>query len=195
MKYSFTQPLPKSIISHTTKIWIFYILLSIGIIYGYGIYLNYQISTINSHANLSSTDITQSDEAINELNEKLRKMRYEAQIDTDNKTHNADVAGALGRIFDLVPNQITINYVELQENTLTIKGITPTREAYAFLLEAPLRSAFHKSRADFYALPNGWFNFTSISTNNPANSATQSTNPAHSATQSINPAHSATQSR
>lgn len=173
MKYSFTHPLPKSIISHPTKIWIFYIALSVGLIYGYGVYLNYQIHTIKSHASLSSTDISESDEAINKVNEKLRKMRYEAEIDIKNKAHNADVAGALARIFELVPDQITINYIELQENTLTIKGITPTREAYAFLLEAPLRSAFSKSRADFYALPNGWFNFTSISTNEASPSTTQ----------------------
>lgn len=173
MKYSFTHPLPKSIISHPTKIWLFYILLSIGIIYVYGIYLNYQIHTIKSHASVSNTDISDSDEAINKLNEKLRQMHYEAEIDARNKAHNADMLGALARIFDLVPDQITINYIELQENTLTIKGITPTREAYAFLLEAPLRSAFSKSRADFYALPNGWFNFTSISTNEVSPSATQ----------------------
>lgn len=165
MKYSFTQPLPKSIISHITKIWIFYIVLSIGLIYGYGIYLNYQINTIKSHTNISNTDIDAQDANIKKASENLRIIKSKVDLDTQTSTHNGDVALALEKIFALIPNAITINYMELQENALIFKGITPSREQYSFLLEAPLRAVFHKTRADFYALPNGWFNFTSISTN------------------------------
>lgn len=164
MKYSFTQPLPKSIISHLTKIWIFYIALSVGVIYAYGIYLNYQIKTVKSLAQMSSVDINAQDEFINLTNENMRQMQYEIDLDTINKTYNNDVNIALSKLFEIIPDQITINYIQLQENALTLKGITPTREAYAFLLEAPLKSTFSKSRADFFALPNGWYNFTSIST-------------------------------
>lgn len=164
MKYSFTQPLPKSIISHLTKIWIFYIALSVGIIYAYGIYLNYQINTVKSLSQISSVDMNTQDEFINLTNENMRQMQYEIDLDSLNKTYNSDVYVALSKLFDIIPNQITINYIELQEKALILKGITPTREEYKFLLEAPLKSAFTKSNADFFALPNGWHNFTSIST-------------------------------
>ncbi|MGX2983439.1 hypothetical protein [Helicobacter sp. 23-1045] len=165
MKYSFTHPLPKSIISHQTKIWIFYIAISVGIIYGYGVYLDYQIKTIKSHAQLSNTQIDGQDESISALNNTLNKMRTEIKLEAQNLAHNKDLSDALIKIFDLVPNQITINFMRLDENSLMLKGTTPTREAYSFLLEAPLRAVFDTTRADFYALPNGWFNFTSISKN------------------------------
>lgn len=164
MKYSFTQPLPKSIISHLTKIWIFYIMLSVGMIYAYGIYLNYQIKTVKSLAEISSVDMNTQDEFINRTNENMRQMRYEIELEALNKTYNDDVNIALLKLFELIPKPITINYIQLEENSLTLKGITPSRENYKFLLEAPLKSTFSKSRVDFFALSNGWFNFTSIST-------------------------------
>lgn len=164
MKYSFTPPLQKSIISHLTKIWIFYIFLSLGIIYGYGVYLDLQVTTIKANTKNSGGDITEYDAFINATNENVSLLQYEIDLDTLNKNYNSDVNLATTKLFDIIPDQITINYIMLEENKLTIKGITPTREAYAFLLEAPLRSTFTKSRADFFALPNGWFNFTSINT-------------------------------
>ena len=51
----------------------------------------------------------------------------------------------------------------MEDKKLTIKGITPSRELYSFLMQAPLRSIFNTSKVDFFPLQNGWFNFTSIS--------------------------------
>ncbi len=164
MKYSFTPPLQKSIISHLTKIWIFYILLSLGIIYGYGVYLQLQMTTIKAHATQSGGNITQHDAFINATSENVRLLQYEIDLDSTNRTYNNDVNLALTKLFDIIPDQITVNYILLEETKLTIKGITPTREVYAFLMEAPLKATFTQTRADFFALPNGWFNFTSIST-------------------------------
>ena len=164
MKYSFTPPLQKSIISHLTKIWIFYILLSLGLIYGYGVYLQLQITAIKAHTQQSGGDITEHDAFINTTNENVRNLQYEINLDSTNQSYNNDVIVAVEKLFDIIPDQITINHIMLEESKLTIKGITPTREAYAFLMEAPLRATFTKTRADFFALPNGWFNFTSIST-------------------------------
>lgn len=164
MKYSFTAPLQKSIISHLTKIWIFYIFLSLGIIYGYGMYLQLQITSIKAQTEQSGGDITEHDDFINVTNENVRLLQYEINLDATNKSYNSDVNIALTKLFDIIPDQITVNYIMLEETKLTIKGITPTRETYAFLLEAPLKSTFTQTRADFFALPNGWFNFTSIST-------------------------------
>lgn len=165
MKYSFTQPLPKSIISHLTKIWIFYIVLSVGLIYGYGIYLSYQIKITKSLTSVSNTDFDAQDTYIKNITENMQIMKSKIDLETQNRTHNDDISLALEKLFTLIPKAITINYMELQENSLIIKGVTPSREQYALLLEAPLKAVFYKSRADFYALPNGWFNFTSISTN------------------------------
>ena len=88
MKYSFTQPLQKSIISHLTKIWFFYIFLSLGIIYVYGVYLELQITTIKAHTQSSGGDITEHDAFINGINENVSLLQYEINLDALNKNYN-----------------------------------------------------------------------------------------------------------
>ncbi len=164
MKYSFTAPQPKSIISHLTKIWLFYLVLSLFIIYCYGIYLQYRISAFIATAQTSNIEIDTQDAGLDNMNAAMDRLRYQIALDSQNKAYNNDLTIAVTKLFDIIPDQITINYLQLEPDKLTLKGITPTRENYKFLLEAPLKSTFTKSRADFFALPNGWYNFTSIST-------------------------------
>ncbi|RDU65507.1 hypothetical protein [Helicobacter sp. MIT 14-3879] len=164
MKYSFTSPLPKSIISHLTKIWIFYILLSVVIIYMYGIYLHIQIDALTTTQQHSEADINAQDSYIDMLNSNIERLRYEINLDSTNNKYNNELKNALLKLFTLIPDQITITYISLEEKKLVIKGITPTRETYSFLLQAPLKSVFTTSRVDFFPLQNGWYNFTSIST-------------------------------
>ena len=48
-----------------------------------------------------------------------------------------------------------------------MRGLTPSKEVYKFLLEAPLRAVFTQTRVEFYPLASGWFNFVSVSKANP----------------------------
>ena len=49
-----------------------------------------------------------------------------------------------------------------------MRGLTPSKEVYKFLLEAPLRAVFTQTRVEFYPLTSGWFNFVSVSKTHPA---------------------------
>ena len=64
-------------------------------------------------------------------------------------------------LFDLVPDQITLKKVEMDRNSLVLYGVTPTQDAFNFLLAAPLKSIFHTSQTTFYLSPQGWYNFVS----------------------------------
>lgn len=164
MKYSFTQPFPKSIISYLTKIWLFYIILSVGMIYLNGIYLNIKADTFKATKNMLDTQIDTQDENINTVNIHTNRLNYELKLDNLNKYYNNELKDAIIKLFSLIPDQITITYIELEEKKLVLKGITPSRETYSFLLQAPLKSIFNTSKVDYFPLPNGWYNFTSIST-------------------------------
>ena len=117
----------------------------------------------------SDTQITEDnmdaqDEKISIINKNTEQLQYEINLEQINKNYNYELQNALSKLFDLIPDQITITQISLEEDKLILKGITPTREIYSFLLQAPLKSIFTTSRVDFFPLPNGWFNFTSIST-------------------------------
>lgn len=163
-RYSFTAPRPKSVISKLTKIWIFYTILSVGIVYFGGIYLKTEMNVMQNNTQVTETGMNAQDEKIALINKNIERLKYEINLDNINKNYNDELQNALLKLFELIPDQITITQIILEEDKLTLKGITPTREIYSFLLQAPLRSIFTTSKVDFFPLPNGWFNFTSIST-------------------------------
>jgi hypothetical protein len=47
------------------------------------------------------------------------------------------------------------------QNALILNGVTPNKDVYNFMLQAPLRSIFHKTYSSFYPAQNGWLNFVS----------------------------------
>lgn len=164
MRYSFTQPLPKSIISGLTKIWIFYIVLSVGILYLYGIYLNMQKNTLSNNTQFIDTNIQSSDESASKIENNIARLQDEAKLFKTNQVYNTELKNAMKKIFDLIPDQITITQIVLDERQLTLKGITPSTQNYAFLLQPSLKSIFTTSNVNFFQQTNGWYNFTSIST-------------------------------
>ncbi len=163
MKYSFTNSLPKSIISNITKIWIFCTILSVAIIYLFGIYLNAQKNTLQITTQSTKINIDSIYKKASKIKADIDRLDYEITLDTINKNYSNELQNALIKLFALIPDQITITYIELEEKRLVLKGITPSREIYSFLLQSPLKSVFTTSRVDFFPLPNGWYNFTSIS--------------------------------
>ena len=64
-------------------------------------------------------------------------------------------------LFDLVPNRITLSEAKIMENALILYGITPNKDVYNFMLQAPLRSIFHRTYSSFYPAENGWLRFVS----------------------------------
>lgn len=163
MKYSFTKPLKKTIISKLTKIWLFYITLSAIMIYALGSYLTLQ--RYNLEANLKNTEsnINERDDNSKIITNNIKRLEYEISLDKTNTNYNIALKDALSNILNLIPDDITITQLVLEEKKLILKGTTPTREIFAFKLQAPLKAVFTTSNVNYFQLPNGWYNFTSIS--------------------------------
>jgi hypothetical protein len=68
---------------------------------------------------------------------------------------------SIANLFDLVPERITLSKAKLLKNGLVLQGITPTKDVYNFMLQAPLRSIFQKTYSSFYPASNGWLYFVS----------------------------------
>lgn len=102
-------------------------------------------------------------EEIKNLQEQLILEQEKVQFVEYIAHQNILLKESVENLFDLIPEQITLNKIQMEQYQLTLYGTTPSKQIYTFLLEVPLRSIFHQSRADFYMLPNGWYNFVSVS--------------------------------
>lgn len=76
-------------------------------------------------------------------------------------TKNSVLKDSIANLFDLVPERITLSEAKLLKNGLILYGITPNKDIYNFMLQAPLRSIFHKTYSSFYPAGNGWLRFVS----------------------------------
>ena len=76
-------------------------------------------------------------------------------------SNNTLLKDSMNNLFDLVPDQITLKKVEMERNSLILYGVSPTQDAFNFLLAAPLKSIFHTSQTSFYLTKEGWYNFVS----------------------------------
>ncbi|MDR2906120.1 MAG: hypothetical protein LBU73_09220 [Helicobacteraceae bacterium] len=99
--------------------------------------------------------------------EKLIRLGEEIALDIDAAdrvlARNVLLKDSLINIMELVPEHIYLTSMEATENSLRLKGYTPSLDIYNFLLKPPLESIFSKSSASFVPNENGWFAFDSLS--------------------------------
>ncbi len=76
-------------------------------------------------------------------------------------TKNSVLKDSINNLFDLVPSRITLSEAQIMKDGLILYGITPNKDVYNFMLQAPLRSIFHRSYSSFYPAENGWYRFVS----------------------------------
>jgi hypothetical protein len=98
---------------------------------------------------------------IENIDEKIGFLLRQKAVAEEIYANNIILKDSIKNLFDLVPDQITLNKVIMEKNSLVIYGITPTKDTYNFLLSAPLKSIFHTSQTIFYLTDKGWYNFVS----------------------------------
>ncbi|WP_300919121.1 hypothetical protein, partial [Helicobacter rodentium] len=146
-----------------SRIWWGYIFLTLFIFVGFVAMLKVQGYFMQQNEKAAIEMQQQMLKQIKEYQEIMlaeeEKVYFHSYVESQNKMLQESVEN----LFDLIPEQITLNKIQMEQSQLTLYGTTPSKQIYTFLLEVPLRSIFHQSRADFYMLPNGWYNFVSIS--------------------------------
>ena len=161
MKYSYITPRKKSIFTPEMQL--------LGVFFGITIFM-----LVSTYLFLLFKDyrFTQEKKSVIE-----KKEMAESQIKTMEKeilfiqkemalsekifTKNTVLRDSMSNMFDLVPERITLSEANLLENGLILYGITPNKDVYNFMLQAPLRSIFHRTYSSFYPQKNGWVRFVS----------------------------------
>ena len=104
VRYSFTTPQPKYIVSKLTKIWIFYVIVSVIIVYFGGIYLKIEVNMLNNNAQIVENNMNIQDKKIALINKNIERLKYEANLDNINKNYNNEVQQSLLNLFALIPD-------------------------------------------------------------------------------------------
>lgn len=165
MNYSFVKPKLKPVFNLYTKIWI--ILFSFGVIFISVISLiffikikiiDFQILNMKQEVVISKKKIAMAKLDYEILYEKKQIADF---INSDNGS-NSYLKESVKNLFDLIikTKYIKLDYIAYDKNSLQLRGITPTKEMFALLVETPLKSVFDESYTDFYKLENGWFRFS-----------------------------------
>lgn len=98
---------------------------------------------------------------ISNMNTQIAVVEKQSLFSEKVFTKNSVLKESINNLFDLVPSRITLSEAKIMQDGLILYGITPNKDVYNFMLQAPLRSIFHRTYSSFYPAENGWLRFVS----------------------------------
>lgn len=161
MKYSYISPRKKTIFSPEIQLVLTFFGLTIFMLfstYTFLLYKDYRFMKDKNYAYEEKYDLNQS---IYNMNEEITFIEKESLLYESVSVQNTVLKDSISNLFDLVPQRITLSEAQLLKNGLILYGITPNEDVYNFMLQAPLRSIFHRSYSSFHPANNGWLRFVS----------------------------------
>ncbi len=161
MKYSYIKPRAKSAITSEIKLLVSFFsmtLVMLFLTYGFLLYKDY---TFMSDKAAYAQERDNLATVIEQMKEEISYIEKQNLLSQKIYTQNTVLKDSITNLFDLVPQRITLSEAKLMKNGLILYGITPNKEVYSFMLQAPLRSIFHKTYSSFYPAENGWLHFVS----------------------------------
>ncbi|HZF71284.1 hypothetical protein [Sulfuricurvum sp.] len=161
MRHSFISPRPKRLISGELRLVLFFFIVTIMMLVGTYLFLQYKTYAFVYERESVSQKQSALNKAINEMEERI--ILIEAEVKTADlvTTENTVMKESIRNLFDLVPDDITLDKAELDASSLILYGMTPNKDTYEYMLHAPLRSIFHRTYTSFYPIENGWYRFVS----------------------------------
>ena len=161
MKYSYTEPRKKSPLTPEAILVVTFFGIAFFLLFAtYGFLLFKEYRTTNEIRLIYDKKAKLKND-IDEMQSSITFMEKEANLANKIYTTNSVLKDSIANLFDLVPDRITLSKAIILKNGLILYGVTPNKEIYSYMLEAPLRSIFSKTHTSFYQLENGWLHFVS----------------------------------
>ena len=161
MIYSYIKPRRKSIFTEDIQLLITFFtitLLMLFLTYAFLLYKDYSFSAQKEESLAKQESVLSH---VEKLEQEITKIEKQKNLSEKIFTKNIVLKDSISNLFDLVPTRITLSRAELLENGLILYGRTPNKDIYNFMLQAPLRSIFHRTYSSFYPAQNGWLRFVS----------------------------------
>lgn len=161
MKYSYTNPKTKTPVTPELKLLITFFSMTLIMIFATFLFLLYKDYSFQKEKleTIQARIALQKD--IENMKNQIAYIEKQKDLSERIFTKNSVLKDSITNLFDLVPERITLSEAQLLENGLILYGITPNKDLYNFMLQAPLRSIFHKTYSSFYPAGNGWLRFVS----------------------------------
>jgi len=161
MKYSYIIPRKKTVFTSEVQLLLTFFSITLGMLF-----ITYIFLLFKDYSFLSDMDeiaVVQSELNVNveDMKEQITFIEKENLLAQKVYTQNTVLKDSIANLFDLVPQRITLSEAKLLENGLILYGVTPNKDVYNFMLQAPLRSIFHRTYSSFYPEENGWLRFVS----------------------------------
>jgi len=161
MKYSYTKPRKKSILTSEFQLLLTFFSITIFMLLSTYLFLLFKDYSFLQDRKEIIAQRESLSLNIDEMQESIRFIELEKVLCEKVYTQNSVLKESMTNLFDLIPDRITLSRADLLENGLILYGITPNKDVYNFMLQAPLRSIFHKTYSSFYPTDNGWLRFVS----------------------------------
>ncbi len=161
MSYSYIKPRKKTLLTPEMKLLFAFFSMSIVMLVGTYVFLLYKDAMFIEDKRNIAAKKENLKESIKDMEVKIAYIEQQNTTSSRIFTQNSVLKDSIKNLFDLVPQRITLSRAKLLENGLVLYGITPNKDVYNFMLNAPLRSIFHRTYSSFYPVEGGWLRFVS----------------------------------
>ncbi|WP_321777590.1 hypothetical protein [Sulfurimonas sp.] len=161
MRYSYISPRKKRFFSAELQLLFSFFSITIFMLFVTFLFLLFKDYRFKQNLQEIATSQVELRVNIEDMQAQITFIEKEVLLCERINTKNTVLKDSIANLFDLVPQRITLSQASLLENGLILYGVTPNKDIYNFMLQAPLRSIFHRTYSNFYPLPNGWLRFVS----------------------------------
>ncbi len=161
MQYSYITPRKKSLLTQEVQLVLSFFTITLFMLFLTYFFLLYKNYSFNKERQTLVTQQITLENSLTKIESSITFIEEQKSLSETIFTKNIVLKDSITNLFDLVPTRITLSEAKLLENGLILYGITPNKDVYNFMLQAPLRSIFHKTYSSFYPAKNGWLHFVS----------------------------------
>ena len=161
MKYSYIEPRKKTPFTQEVQLVVAFFSITIIMLFSTYLFLLYKDYNFQKDQNQILAKQVELKKSITNMKQKIEFINKQEALGEQIYTQNSVLKDSIANLFDLVPQRITLSEAKLLKNGLILYGITPNKDVYNFMLQAPLRSIFQETYSSFYPTKNGWLRFVS----------------------------------
>lgn len=161
MKHSFIRPRKKSIISPELQLLFVFFAITAFMLFMTYAFLLFKDYRFTQDKEFSFKQLAELNKSQTKMESSIELIKQEKLLGERVYTQNSVLKDSITNLFDLVPPRVTLSQAKLLKNGLVLYGITPNKDVYNFMLQAPLRSIFTTTYSSFYPAQNGWLMFVS----------------------------------
>lgn len=161
MKYSYISPRRKSVFSPELQLLFSFFSITLFMLLLTYLFLVFKEYRFSQDMQDRISQRIELENNIAKMEVQIAFIEKEVLLSERVNTKNIVLKDSIANLFDLVPQRITLSEATLLKNGLILYGITPNKDVYNFMLQAPLRSIFHQTYTSFYPAQNGWLRFVS----------------------------------